>query len=256
MRFFMKYLALSSLILLCSCFKTTEQIQREQVVDNLSNQSAGTSSRVSDLQEEVTALRGMIEESSHKNRPEQYVKPLQEEITLLKTRIASQEEAIAGMKVQNDEQKKYLEQVLATLEKMNVELTKDSKAKKKKESAKMGSLQDAHKLFKDKKLIEARDIYAELATSGKKAADRAEAIHYLGIISYVEKDYDQAIAHLTALFTDYPKSAHLSSGMLVLAKTFQKKKMKDECKQTLTELVSRFPKAKEIKEAKEILSKL
>lgn len=252
----MKYLTLISLLIFSSCFKTTEQIQREQVVDNLSNQTASTNSRISDLQEEITNLRGLIEESSHKNKPEQYVKPLQEEITLLKTRLGNQEETITQIKAQNEEQKKYLEQVLATLEKMNLDLNKDLKPKKKKDNNKNPTLKDALKLFKDKKLPEAKDAYEELASSSKKATEKAEAIHYLGIISYLEKDYDSAIARLSTLFTDYPSSPHLSSGMLVLAKTFQKKKMKDESKQTLTELISRFPKAKEAKEAKELLSKL
>jgi TolA-binding protein len=208
------------------------------------------------LQEEVTQLRGALEESNHKNRPEQHVKPLQEEIALLKTRLTNQEESLTTLKAQSDEQKKYLEQVLATLEKLNLELTKDTKKSKKKDSNKLATLKDANLLFKAKKLPEAKEQYQDILGAAKKAAEKAEAIHYLGIISYLEKDYDAAIAHLSTLFNDYPKSSFLSSGMLVLAKCFQKNKMKAESKQTLDELISRFPKAREAKEAKELLSKL
>jgi TolA-binding protein len=252
----MKYLALLSLLILCSCFKTTEQIQREQVVDNLSTQSSTNNSRISDLQEEVAQLRGALEESNHKNRPEQYTKPLQEEVTLLKTRLASQEESLNTLKLQSDEQKKYLEQVLATLEKLNVELTKDAKKTKKKDSNKIATLKDANALFKTKKFIDAKEQYQEILDTAKNATVKAEAIHYLGLISYFEKDYDSAIAQLSTLFNDYPKSTFLSSGLLFLAKSFQKNKMKAESKQTIEELMSRFPKTKEATEAKELLSKL
>jgi TolA-binding protein len=252
----MKYLSLLSVFILCSCFKTTEQIQREQVVDNLSSQSSSTNSRISDIQEEVVQLRGAIEESNHKNRPDQYTKPLHEEIVLLKTRLNNQEELLDTLKSQSDEQKKYLEQVISTLEKLNLELTQDVKKTKKKDSTKIATLKEANLLFKAKKLEEAKEQFEEILSSSKKAADKAQAIHYLGVISYLDKDYDSAISQLSKLFNDYPKSPFLSSGLLVLAKCFQKNKMNAEGKQTLDELISRFPKSREAKEAKDLLSKL
>lgn len=72
----------------------------------------------------------------------------------------------------------------------------------------------------------------------------------------MDKQYDKALVYFSRLFTEHEKTGYNKNGLLFLGRTFDKLGQKEQAKQTLGELIKRFPDAKQVKAAKEMLEKL
>jgi TolA-binding protein len=263
MRRELKFLALCSLIAFGSC-KTQEEIQREQMVDNLSIQmvenqklTADSKVRLQNIEERLGMLTGQVEDTNH-NTKEQLTKEVQllrDKVILLEEKDKSNTETLnmtqkrlTGLEDQLRQQDKYLKKVLATLTGAGV-----AKKAVKKRSAYDSAMYD----YKKGRYKSAKPKLEALEANKKiKGNKRARVLHNLGMVSYINKDDNSASAYFGKLFTEFPKSSYNANGLLYLSKSFKRMGQKDQAKQILEELIKRFPKSKRVKEAKSELEKL
>ena len=80
--------------------------------------------------------------------------------------------------------------------------------------------------------------------------------HALGIIHYRQKKYEQAMVHLSKVYTKYPRSSKAPGSLLTIAKSFQKLGQKEEAAGSLRQLISQYPKSKEAARGKKMLRDL
>jgi TolA-binding protein len=263
MRREIKLLALSSLVLFGSC-KTQEEIQREQMVDNLSIQmvenqklTASSKVRLQNIEERLGMLTGKVEDTNHSTKQQltSEVQLLRDKVVLLEERDKSNQSTmditqkrLTGIEDQLVKQDKYLKKLLATLT--------GAKAIKK-STKKMSAYDSAMYDYKKRKYKSAKRKLEALESNKKiKGKKRARVLHNLGMISFQNKDNNNSTVYLSKLFTEFPKSTYNANGLLYLAKTFKRMKQNEQSKQTLEELIRRFPKSKKVKEAKKLLAKL
>lgn len=248
------------MLFLTAC-KTREQIQREQMVDNLAVQvgdsqklSADVTVRLQALEERLSQVNGMVEESSHKTKMsiEDRFKRAEERMSVLESQYQANNEKLSKLEADSLAQKKYLEDVLSTLSKISGTPAKKSGGDK---AAKASEYDEAMNLYKKGKYKESRAILAELYSGKKvKGNQMARVVHNLGMIDYMDKKNEDAIAYFVQLLNDYPKSSYNRNGMLVLTKTFLRLNKKDEAKATSAELAKRYPGSKEAIEAQKLVN--
>lgn len=253
------YLALIS-ILFFGC-KTKEDIAREQMVTNLNLQiqdhgklSADTTVRMQNLEERISKMTGKFEETSHETNQtfEQRIKTLEERLILMEETSKARSEQITLLTTKMDGQSKYIKEVLNTLNKISGKSGK--KGKKKKFQSPYWAAMGAYKDGKYKKALPM--LLALLEKKKVKGSRKARTIHNIGMCNFLSKDYDNAKVYFSRLFSEYPKSNYNKNGLLFLGKSLQKLKENEIAKMTLNQLIERFPKAKQVKEAKKIISKL
>ncbi|MFZ9000489.1 MAG: tetratricopeptide repeat protein [Bacteriovoracaceae bacterium] len=261
----MKTLIVMTLLLIIGGCKTQEQIQREQMVDNLAVQivegqkmSADYTVRINDVQDKLNMLQGKIEESGHnkslelegKNKElQEKISIIEEQLKLIKEKQENQAKELTEIKVLQEKQNKYLQKVLKSL-------ASKKKVKPKKRDVK-DQYKDAMNLYRKGKYAASKNILIKLSQNKKVSGKtRAHVLHNLGMIAYMDKDFETAKTLFSKLFTEFPKSTFNKNGLLFLGKSFQKSKQKEQAKQVLEELIKLYPKAKQVKEAKLILKKI
>ena len=245
-----------SLTLFASC-KTREDIAREQMIDNMSMQmvdgqklNADFSVRLQGIEDSLNNLSGNIEETQHTATVtlNDRIKTLEEKIVILETTQAKNSESLEGIQKELASQKEYIQEVLGTLKNLS---QKKSKPKKK-----VSPYENAMGLYGRGKYAQAKNILLGLIDDKMSATRKARVIHNLGMIAYMDKENDKALAYFSRLFTEFPKTGYNKNGLMFLAKTLQRMNKNEEAKQALNELISRFPKAKQVAQAKEMLKKL
>ncbi|ATH07053.1 hypothetical protein BIY24_03600 [Halobacteriovorax marinus] len=251
----MKWLMLASLLSVGAC-KTQEEIQREQVVDNISIQmvenqklTADANIRLQNIEERLGLLTGQVEETGHNTKEEltKQVEELRNKITILEEKDKANEEKISKIEAQLKQQDEYLKKLLSTLSK------KTSSTKKKKSSP----YQEAMGAYTSGNYKRAQSLLSGLEAENKiKGKRRARILHNLGMSAYINKNNNDATVYFSKLFTEFPSSNYNANGLLYLSKTLQRLKKNEQAKQTLEELIKRFPKSKKVKEAKSLLAKL
>ena len=148
------------LFLLVSCFKTAEEIERNQMVDQMGVQLEQSAKLVAELTQQVTDLQtrlasttGQLEEIDHKNQKttaeqkqtmEQSITQLQEQVKVLSIQASENQKLLTSLQSELDSQKRYSQKVAKTLGKM----AKDSRGP---------TIQEAHKFFEKNKLKEAEE---------------------------------------------------------------------------------------------------
>jgi TolA-binding protein len=259
----MKYksiLLIPFLIVLFSC-KTQEDIQRDKTVDNLNEQfaqtqksTATTSGRFQNLEEQVAKMSGVVEEVNHARIVDQ------KEMTSLKDRLAIAEEVnkrqnefIKDLSDKVQEQSKYIEQVIKSLN----GLAEKPKEKVVERDAPLAgddiTLKNGMDKYKAKDYASSKAILEKVLENKKlKKKDKAQAMLTVGLIEYRNKNFEEAKIYFSRIFTEMPDSSYAPSALYNLAKTFMELKSKDEAKLTIDELVSRFPKSKEAAKAQKL----
>lgn len=255
--------SLSFVLLMATLFtvgcKTQEQIKREQLVDNLSMQmvegqklTADSSVRLQQIEERLGMVTGQIEENGQNSRQyiNETVKNLQERISLLEESNKTYKDLLNSIQSKLGEQDKYMKEVLASLSK----ITGGSAPSKKKVNS--DPYDTAIGNYRNGKYSVAKNqLIALLDTKKYKGTKRAALIHNLGMIAYFEKNDKDAMIYFGRLFTEHPESGYNGNGLFYLAKVFTRSGQENEAKQTLQELVQKYPKHKKAKEAKELLKK-
>lgn len=258
-----KFLMLIILLSLGAC-KTQEEIQREQMVDNLSIQmvenqklTADSKVRLQGIEERLGMLTGQVEDTTHDTKQQllSQLSSLTEKVTLLEEKDKNSQivldvtqKRLTSIEEQLKTQDKYLKKLLATL---------SGKTKKGSSKKKLSKYDSAMRDYKKGRYKEAKVKLEALATSKRiKGKKKARVLHNLGMISFIQKDDNSAMAYFGKLFSNFPRSNYNANGMLFLSKSFMRQNQNDQAKQTLEELIKRFPKSKKVKEAKKLLSKL
>lgn len=256
--------------LFISC-KTQETVRREQMLDNVAHQvgqgqksQAEVSMRLSSIEKNLSNINGKMEELEHntKQNTQVEINSLKQELALMQKSAESRDKTLDDLKSTVEDQKKYIKEVLDTLSSLSESSTSKKKSKKKEEEVNKDKspktpLDKALSLYHDKKYNEAKSLLNDLLKSKKiNGNNRARVIHTLGMIDYLEQDYDDSIVFFSRLFSEHPGSWLNSSGLLHLGLSLKHQKKKDEAKQALEECVSRYPTTKSAKQAKDLLKKL
>ncbi|HLE13079.1 MAG: hypothetical protein A2504_07275 [Bdellovibrionales bacterium RIFOXYD12_FULL_39_22] len=230
--------------------KTAEEIQREQLVDSLAVQmvesqkiNADSSVKLQSIEELITQLRGSLEQSSYAQRTamQTEIQNINEDIVLLKEENKTLQDALEDLKKDLVEQKKYITQVLNSLNKISAPRT--------------SSYDQAIANYKSGKYKTAKGEILALLEDKSITGDRlARLYHNLGMIEYFQKNYQNALVYFSKLFTDFPNASYNSNGLLYLGKSFLELNKKEEAAQTFNELMSKYPKSESARKAKALLA--
>ncbi len=240
------------LLLLFTGCKTREDIAREQMVNQISGQvkdgqklNANFTQRLQELESQVSNISGQSEESQHETKTAltQQMRQLVERINVLETNQKDLTDKAAA-------REQYIQEVLGELKK----LTGKGGSSKGKKGKKLSDYESAMNDYKRGRYKSAKSKLEALLTAKRvSGAGKARTIHNLGMIAYIQKDNNAALTYFSKLFTEMPKSGYNKNGLLFLAKTFKRLNQSEEMKQTLNELITRWPKAKQSSEAKKLL---
>lgn len=247
-------------ISITSCFKTAEQIKREKVVDSLEVQmtdsmkmTQSTQERLQNLEDRISTLTGSVEESNHQNKSNQTVKAdtLTTEIKLIKEAQTTIQDDVKNLDKRLVAQKQYLDTLLKTLSEITGK--KSSKKKAKKRSKYDQAIHD----YKRGSYKRAKASLLELNNDKRiKGSRRARVIHSLGMIEYIQKNYNDSVIYFSKLLTEFPKSGYNKNGLLHLARSFRNNKNNEQAIQAFTMLIDKYPKYRyrnqAIKERKKI----
>lgn len=250
------YLVVIALITSC---KTSDQVQRDKLLENLSSQmvqmqklSAEQNIRLSDIESRLARLSGSMEERNHSLiiTTDDKEKKLQEDLEFLKASNLSTTEQLKKNQEELTAQKQYLEKVLATLGKMGGN-TSSSKSKK------LSDYDQAMTTYgKAQYKTAIKELTGLLNDSKIKGDKKARVYHNLGMSQFLSGNNEEAVVAFSKLLSEYPKYKFNPNGMLHLAKAFMGLKQNDAAKETLEELVKRYPKATQSQKAQELLKKL
>lgn len=249
------------LVLFTSCLKSTEDLRREQLVDQLDVQMqqsqkmmADLTLKIKDFEQRVATVGGQVETLEHNQSQsiEQKISEINKligelkiKISELETKVESQDKEIAGVNALLSEQKSYVKKVTKTLGGLAQTQT-DYK----------GNLATALKLVDQKKYKEAKPKLEELLAEKLSAADKNKVYHGLGLVQYNSKNYDEAIVFFSKIYTKWPRSSLSPNSLYYIGKSFESQGKKEEAKQIFQEVINKYPKSSQAKNAQENLTKI
>lgn len=247
-----KSILIISLLLLVSCLKTAEQVQREKKMAEIPDQVQSSQKMMSDLliqmkdlRSQMNTLNGRIEELEYKqgqSDPEKD-KRSAETMNLIQNQQTAQATQLEEIKSELKEQRSFLEKVTSSLKNI-------SSGDSKKKSAK-SELASALELVKANKYAEARrDLEALMGDSELTAGDTNKLYHGLGRVEFYTKNYDKALVYFSKIYTKYPKASLAPSSLLFIGRSLSKLGKKDEAREAFDQVSSQYPGSKEAAEAK------
>jgi TolA-binding protein len=244
------FIALIFITALFQSCKTREDIAQEKLVTNINNQvqdsqklNADFIVRLQEVETRLTDLNGKTEEGQHhaEQTLNEQLKGLQERLTVLETTQKDLQEKA-------ERQEQYTAEVLKNLKMIT------GKGSSRKGTKKLSDYDQAMKDYKRGRYKSSAILLQKLLKSKKVTGKRkARVMHNLGVISYLNKNNQDSLTYFSKLFMEMPKSGYNKSGLLFLGKTFKRMNKKEEMKQTLNELITRWPKAKQVNEAKKLM---
>lgn len=242
---------------LSSCFKTADQIRREKTVDTMEAELKQSAKIIADLTTQVQDLKnnqlqasGKIEEINYEQktkseeqqkRIENILNQVNEQVQVLIENDKKNQAKIQSLENDIGSLRKYINNVSGTLTKIAGPTKTSSKNK----------LSTAHRAFEQNKQKRAAKLYKDVLNEGRINANQKNHIHYnLGLLSYWNKKYDEALTYFSKIYTQYPKSSWAPKALIYLARTFKKQKKMDEAIATYSEIMKKYPKSREAKKAK------
>ena len=254
--------------LLLAC-KTQEQIQREKMVDQISVQmverqklAAEDQLKMENFEQKILELNGKVEELGHKSqsKAEEASKQLQERMELIEQKMQAYQiqiedgkKKIETLETKVASQEKYISKVLNTLN----DISGKPKRSKRSGGKQLSDYDQALAWYKKNWLSKSKPLFEKLELDKKITGQkRARVLHNLGMITFYKKQNDEAMVYFSKLFTEFPRSNYNANGLVHLAKTFQRLGKNNQAKQTLNEMIKRFPKSKHAKAANDLLKKL
>jgi tol-pal system protein YbgF len=190
------------------------------------------------LRQEIAALRGQVEENSH--------------------RLGQAPQASAAQKAEADELAKRVERLERHLDiKPGQPGAKPAAAKP---APKAQSVQDiynlAHKLRKKGSLDAARKRFEEVRKKYPKSSLADNSQYWIGDILYDQKRYEEAILAFNQVVKHYPKSGKVPAALLKQGLAFRALGDKRTAKIVLNRLIKSYPKSSQAKTARKYLKKL
>ena len=254
-----KSLTLILLLSCTSCFKTAEEIRREQQIDTQLEQSSKIiielNSQVDELKNRLSTTSGKIEEMDHKSQKtkeeqdltySQTLAQVSEQVKILIDENQKNKTLIQSLQKEVSAQKDYIKNVTGTLK----SLSNDSPAPTQKTSL----LAKAHEAFEGNKKDEAYKLYKDVLKENKiNAADKNHVYFNLGLLEFWNKKYNDALVYFSKIYTKYPRSSFSPRALLYIARSFDKDGKKEEAKASYQELIKNYPKSNHAVTAKEEL---
>lgn len=248
------------ILLLTSCLKSTEDLRREKVVDQLEAQMkdrqallADMTAKFEEFEERVAQVNGQIEaiEYKQKNLEEQQqqklvetLKQLKEQMGNMQNTIDEQNKTIASLKAELQTQQSYVKKVTKTLSGIS------------KSTSYKPTLQKALGHINKGRYKKAKPLLEELLAEKLSAADRNKVYHGLGLVKFNAKLYDESITYFSKIVTKWPKSSLTPNSFLFIGKSFKAQGKTDEAKATFDALIKNYPKSKVVSTAKSELKSL
>ncbi|MBD63962.1 MAG: hypothetical protein CME62_02045 [Halobacteriovoraceae bacterium] len=241
-------------LIFTSCFKTAEEIKREQDVDRQLSQSskiiADLRIEVQELKGSLTRATGQIEEIDYKTQTEgaQSYQSINERIAQLQEQVKALSEDNQMMQVQLKTmqgtlktQKGFIKKVTGTLSEMSGKSSDSLYA-------------EANKAFTANKQKKAKDLYLEVLAQGKISNATKNKVYYnLGLLEHWAKDYDQSLVYFSKIYTKYPRSSKAPGSLYYIGMNFKQKNETDKAKATFEELIKSYPKSVFVSKAKKEL---
>lgn len=257
-----------ALVILASC-ATREEIQRRELLKTLSEEvqtgqktSSEVISKIQEYQERMNVMDGRIEEMAHRKDQnlQRELESIKNNMRLIKEEIDAlklgQEQRFTQIESRQNEQQKFLDQIVGTLEKLSQAPIVSNK-KSKKNDAETSAYDNAMTTFNQGKYQEAREMLTILLhDKSVKGSKLAKVLHNLGMAEYKLGNFEGSTAYFGRLYTDFPSSTLNSTGLLTLGKALVKIGKKEEAKQAFQELQDKFSKTKAAIEAKKLLEKM
>ena len=270
----MMYFSLSIIIILMlSSCATREEIQRRELLKNLSEEvqtgqktSSEVISKIQEYEERMNTMNGRIEEMTHRKDQslQRELESIKNNLRLIKEEIDTlkqgHEQRYTQIETRQNEQQKFLDQIVTTLEKLSRVPTPSNKKTKKNDAQgenakKISVYDDAMSTYNQGKYQEAREMLTVLLHDKSiKGLKLAKVLHNLGMSEYNLGNFEGSTAYFGRLYTDFPNSTLNSTGLLFLGKALQKTGKKDEAKQAFQELIEKYSKTKAAAEAKKLLA--
>ena len=255
----MKQETILLIFLLASC-KTAEEIRREQLVDTMSvqvphlqKQSSDNTFQVQEHENRLNQIYGQLEETQHEEKQKilekekERIKSLEE----LTTRLTAIEKRFTSLEAQSKKQSFFIKEVTKQLQ---LRLKKSSGKNRKRKST---TFAQGIKMFQQKKYKKAKELLLQVLGQKRLKPSRwVKSHHVLGLIHYRQKNYNQAMVHMSKVYTRYSRSSKAPESLFIIAKSFLKTGQKLEAKGSFQQLVKQYPKAKEVREAKKLLQGL
>lgn len=250
-------LLLIGLISLSFGCKTTEDIRRDQMVDNLSLQmvqsqqmTAEATIRLQAMEERLGLLTGQVEEQEYQTIQETSRKldTLKERLEVIESNNRNQQRELEGIKRQLDEQKKFMDELMKTLNSL-------SEARKRNNPANI--YEEAMQDYQRGRYAAAKGKLERLLNQNQvQGNQRSRTLHNLGMIAWMDTNDQQAQVYFSRLITEHPDAPQVRNGMLFLGKSFKRSGQRTEARQILEELIRQYPDANQVSEARKALAGL
>ena len=244
------------ILALVSC-KTAEQLRREKLLDTLNVQMTQLQQHVTDSQGQVSEhesrlnqIYGQLEETQHEEKQRILGKERERIKTLeqLTVRLTHIEAKLGTLEAQSQQQTQFVKEVTKQLK--LIQKKKPSRNKKRSQSPYLKAIE----LWQKKKNDQAKNLFLQALGNKKLSSIRwVRSHHALGLIHYQQKKYQQAMVHLSKVYTKYPKSSKAPESLLYIARSFLKIKQKKSAQESLQQLLTQYPKSKAAGEAKKVL---
>lgn len=245
-------------ILFTGC-KTQSQIRREQHMENLTMQvsesqqmTADTTIRLSNIEERLNHLHGALEEKGYAEqiKRQESLSEIEQKIAQLERTTQDLSRQMAQTHKQLQDQKAYLDQVISTMR----QISENTGGLKKKSIKQL--YDTAVGLYRQAQYERSRLYFSELLTRNPDGQILSHAYHNMGMIEHIAGRDNEAIIFFGRLFTEFPDSGYNRNGLLFLAKTFERQGQLTEARQTLQQLIQRFPEANQVAQARAILQRI
>ncbi len=208
--------------------------------------------KINELQNKLASTSGQIEEIDYKATTSnqettktlsQTIASLSEQVSILNKENSQNKAEIDALKNDLESQKKYVSKLTGTLSKIA--------GSDKSSSSSMTKIQQAHKAFEKNDQNEALKLYEQVLAEGKINNRQKNHVRYnLGLLSYWNKKYDDALSYFSSIYTKWPKSSWAPRALIQIARTFKKQNKKAEANASYDEIIQNYPKSSEAKKAK------
>lgn len=240
-------------LVLSGCFKTREEVEREQqeqeVRQTMHKNIFEASEGLQQTQQQVGRLQGRLEESEHNRKKEaddnrRFMASLSDRLQKLEERLANSEKLQADIV---EEFKKMKEEHINAL-------SQATQHSGKKNSAEKNLYKLGIQAVKAKQYKEGVAYLQQYLEANPKAKTAVEAHFQIGNAEFAQKNWAEAIVAYSFVFEKNQSDASWKRSTLRIAESFQRLGKKKDARPFAQALVDKYPDSNEAKAAKRYLN--
>ena len=243
-------ISLNLIFLFTSC-KSTEEIQRQEMFNQMAIQleannklTAELVTRVSDLETQVNQITGKVEESQYKN--EQLVKEninkITENISTISEKLKNNDKELIQAKQRLKQQNKYIKNINSAISGAATSSKKTSLYDQAMSNYKRGRYKTALK-----------QLATVLKENKVKGNQKARVLHNMGIIHFMNKKYDNSLTYLSRVLTEHGKTGYVKNALFYIGKSFSAQGKTKEANAAFNRVIKKYPSSSQAKQAKKLL---